>query len=99
MAGSIFSATAIPVTITAGTHGTEAIALGSPPVNGATSNVNFISPTLTVIENNPSLLPSRAHSVARRASAAVSTAPFAAHRTDLPTPWNTTKLRPKAGVV
>jgi hypothetical protein len=55
MAGSTFSATAIPVTIAAGTHGTETIALGSPPVNGTTSNVNFISPTLSVIENNPSL--------------------------------------------
>jgi hypothetical protein len=53
-AGSTFSATAIPVTVTAGAHSTTSISLASP-VDGTTGNVNFISPALTVNENNPSL--------------------------------------------
>lgn len=54
LAGSTFSATAIPVTVTT-SGGVQTISLASPPLDGTTSNVEFISPALTMIENNPSL--------------------------------------------
>ncbi|MGA2708002.1 MAG: hypothetical protein ACLQJ0_27510 [Steroidobacteraceae bacterium] len=53
--GAIFSASGINVTVTPGTHGTESISLNTPSVDGSTTNVNFISPTLGVTENNPLL--------------------------------------------
>lgn len=53
LAGSTFSASAIPVTVTAGTKGTETISLAPPPVDGTTTGVSFISPVLGVTENNP----------------------------------------------
>jgi hypothetical protein len=53
-AGSTFSASAIPVTVTTNS-GIQTISLGTPPVNATTSAAQFISPTLTMIENNPSL--------------------------------------------
>ena len=53
-AGSTFSASAIPVTVTTNS-GIQTVSLGSPPVDASTSNVQFISPTLTMIENNLSL--------------------------------------------
>ncbi len=54
MAGSSFSATAIPVTVTT-SGGVQTISLASPPLDATTNNVQFISPALTMIENNPSL--------------------------------------------
>jgi hypothetical protein len=54
LAGSTFSATAIPVTVTT-SNGVQTISLGSPPLNATTSNLQFISPALTMIENDPSL--------------------------------------------
>jgi phage baseplate assembly protein gpV len=55
MAGSTFAATGISITVTSGTHGTETISLATPSVDGSTTGVNFISPTLGVTENNPLL--------------------------------------------
>lgn len=54
LAGSTFSATAIPITVST-SNGVQTISLGSPALDATTSNVQFISPALTMIENTPSL--------------------------------------------
>jgi hypothetical protein len=54
-AGAIFTASGISVTVTPGAHSTETISLASPSVDGSTTGVSFISPTLGVTENNPLL--------------------------------------------